>query len=136
LHQLRREVDQILAVIGSVDTAPSVATATDIYAQILLTTLGREFARNETPLHSGVQALLDHDRARGTEYRSTLCTYFGALGDVAETARQLNIHPNTLRYRLRRAAVGFGVPLGYPDDILTTWLQLRLAPNQDGHGGQ
>jgi sugar diacid utilization regulator len=135
LHQLRREVDQILAVIGSVDSAPSVATATDIYAQILLTTLGREFARNETPLHSGVQALLDHDRARGTEYRSTLCTYFGALGDVAETARQLNIHPNTLRYRLRRAAVGFGVPLGYSDDILTTWLQLRLAPRQDGRGG-
>lgn len=137
LHQLRREVDQILAVIASADSAPSVATATDIYAQILLTTLGREFARDETPLHSGVQALLDHDLARGTEYRSTLCTYFGALGDVAETARQLNIHPNTLRYRLRRAAVGFGVPLGHPDDILTTWLQLRLAPSQDGHeGGQ
>lgn len=135
LHKLRREVDQVLAVIGSNDSAPSVATATDIYAQILLTTLAREFARHETPLHSGVRALLDHDQARGTEYQATLCTYFGALGDVAETARQLNIHPNTLRYRLRRAADGFRVPLGHPDDILTTWLQLRLAPSQDGRGG-
>ena len=135
LHQLRLEVDQVLAVIGSVDSMPSVATATDIHAQILLTTLARDFARNETPLHSGVRALLDHDQARGTEYQSTLCTYFGALGDVAETARQLNIHPNTLRYRLRRAAVGFRVPLGHPDDILTTWLQLRLAPGTEGRGG-
>ncbi|MGH3640570.1 MAG: PucR family transcriptional regulator [Mycobacterium sp.] len=128
LHQLRLEVDQVLAVIGSADSTPSVATATDIHAQILLTTLAREFARNETPLHSGVRALLDHDQARGTQYQSTLCTYFGALGDVAETARQLNIHPNTLRYRLRRAADAFRVPLDHPDDILTTWLQLRLAP--------
>lgn len=128
LHQLRLEVDQVLAVIGSADSTRSIATATDIHAQILLTSIAREFARNETSLHSGVRALLDHDLARGTEYRSTLCTYFGALGDVAETARQLNIHPNTLRYRLRRAAEGFRVPLDHPDDILATWLQLRLAP--------
>lgn len=127
LHPLRLEVDQVLAVIGATESTPSVATASDIHAQLLLTTVAHEFARDETPLHPGVQALLNHDRARGTEYQSTLCTYFAVLGDVAAAAQALNIHTNTVRYRVRRAAEAFGVPLDHPDDILTTWLQLRLA---------
>ena len=127
LHQLRLEVDQVLAVMASTPSTHTVAAATDLHAQLLLAKLAQEFTRDESTCHPGVRALLDHDQTRGTDYRTTLCAYFAALGDVASTARDLNIHPNTVRYRLRRAEEAFGVPLEHGDDLLTTWLQLRLA---------
>ena len=49
-----------------------------------------------------VDALADHDRRRRTALLDTLEEYLARRRSIAETARVLFIHPNTLRQRLDR----------------------------------
>lgn len=49
-----------------------------------------------------LEALVDYDRRRGTELVSTLRTWLDASGDILCAGKQLRVHTNTLRYRLRR----------------------------------
>lgn len=55
----------------------------------------------------------------------TLATWCGCFGNVSRTARELGIHENTVRYRLKRAEEHYGVALLDPDTLLAAWLQLR-----------
>ena len=45
--------------------------------------------------------------------------------DRREAAEQLHVHPNTLDYRLGRAAELTGLDLGRPDDLVLTVLALK-----------
>ena len=65
-------------------------------------------------------------RKRGDAQVATLRAYLDAHGDVGRAARDLGVHPNTLRYRVRRAVELAGVDLDDPDERLVTELQLRL----------
>lgn len=55
--------------------------------------------------------------------RQTLQTYLDCQGDIAETARSLFIHRNTVKYRINRINEILDTPLSNPDSSL----QLRLA---------
>ncbi|WP_288185820.1 PucR family transcriptional regulator [uncultured Sporomusa sp.] len=55
--------------------------------------------------------------------RQTLQTYLDCQGDIAETARALYIHRNTVKYRIARLNEILDTPLSNPDFSL----QLRLA---------
>ncbi|WP_053385219.1 PucR family transcriptional regulator [Leucobacter celer] len=65
--------------------------------------------------------MMDEDPA----VAETLATWCGCFGNVARTARELGIHENTVRYRLKRAEEHYGVALLDPDTLLAAWLQLR-----------
>lgn len=45
-----------------------------------------------------------HDIEHGTQYVATLRAWLQAQGDPTEAGRQLGVHENTVRYRLRRMA--------------------------------
>jgi DNA-binding PucR family transcriptional regulator len=47
---------------------------------------------------------------------------------VAAAASVLHLHPNTLRYRLRRSSELFELSLDDPDGRLAAWMFLRLNP--------
>src|SRR5690606_18608071 len=49
-----------------------------------------------------LRELRAHDAERGTEYALSVAAWCTAGFDVAEAARTLDVHPNTLRYRMRR----------------------------------
>lgn len=106
--------------------ADSVKAADDIAQELVLMTVADHLPR-EAPVLPVVTALLDADRAGGTPYAQTVLAYLGAMGEIASTAAALNVHENTVRYRVRRAVEMFGLNLSDPDQILVTWLQLRLA---------
>jgi purine catabolism regulator len=55
--------------------------------------------------------------------RQTLQTYLNCQGDIAETARALYIHRNTVKYRIARLNELLDTSLSNPDYSL----QLRLA---------
>ncbi|MET8329600.1 helix-turn-helix domain-containing protein [Streptomyces sp. NPDC005181] len=74
-----------------------------------------------------VHDLVRTDLATGGELVRSLAAYFDASGDVARAARRLVLHPNTLRYRLRRARERFGVDLDDPDTRLLITLAVRLT---------
>ncbi|WP_228000149.1 PucR family transcriptional regulator [Nocardia australiensis] len=72
--------------------------------------------------------LLAHDRSHGTEYITTLDAYLQHHGEPTQAARILNIHPNTLRYRMRQIRAIAGTDLINPRVRLA--LQLQLLASQ------
>ncbi|MGK0722324.1 PucR family transcriptional regulator [Leucobacter sp. W1478] len=56
----------------------------------------------------------------------TLLEWCNSSGNVAQAARRLTVHENTVRYRLRQIQEECGIDLFDPDTLLTTWLQLRV----------
>lgn len=73
-----------------------------------------------------VAALVTRDRDQGTDLARSLLRYLDAFGDVTAVAKRLNVHPNTLRYRIRRAVALTGLDLDDPEHRLAATLQLRL----------
>jgi GAF domain-containing protein len=74
------------------------------------------------PFQAKVESLIEYDRRRGTSLVETLETYLDGRGNILGTARQLFIHPNTLRQRLGRIEQTMGVDLNSVD-----WVSLDLA---------
>jgi GAF domain-containing protein len=78
----------------------------------------------------GVEALLEHDRRRGTALVATLERYLALRRSVVETARELFIHPNTLRQRLARIERVAGIDVG-SEDLLALELAIKLVRLQE-----
>jgi hypothetical protein len=75
-----------------------------------------------------VSAVTAYDRNHGTEFGRTILAYLENGLNVAAAASVLHLHPNTLRYRLRRASELFELALDDPDGRLAAWMFLRLSP--------
>lgn len=104
LPTARHEADECLALheISSPDTAP--VAYDESWDDILLQRL-RTAARSGRPPDRGpVAELRRHDRAHDTEYVATLQAWLEAQGDSAEAGKNLGVHENTVRYRLRKMA--------------------------------
>ncbi len=130
LSELRKELEEVVRVLeipGTNHVSGRVVGTKDVNAALLLDQLARIMEARPRLVHPGVRELLEHDAASGTEYRTSLSAYFAATGDVATAARGLNVHPNTLRYRLKRATELFGLDFSTGDEQLALWLQLRVA---------
>ncbi|MFC5947475.1 helix-turn-helix domain-containing protein [Pseudonocardia lutea] len=68
------------------------------------------------------------DRTRQSDLVATLRAWFAADMSNRETAGRLFVHPNTVGYRLKRAAGAAGLDLGRPADLMT--LQLALVVDE------
>ena len=73
-----------------------------------------------------IGSLIDYDREHGAELFDSANAYLLAHGDVRAAAGELGIHPNTLRYRIRRVEQLLGIDFTDPADRLLLELQLRL----------
>ncbi|GAA4217301.1 PucR family transcriptional regulator [Actinocatenispora rupis] len=69
--------------------------------------------------------LLDHDGSRGGWYAETLRAYLEHPADPAAASRQLHVHPNTFRYRMRRLRGALRADLDSPDVRLALLIQLN-----------
>ncbi|MDH6124148.1 helix-turn-helix domain-containing protein [Kitasatospora sp. GP82] len=130
LTDLRAEVDDILRVTTCDQQAPAVADLTQTHARVLLAHFADELARLPRLRHPGIAAMVEHDRTQHTDYAATVTAWLDAVGNVGQAAERLSVHPNTLKYRLRRARELFGLDLDHPDDRLSCWLQLRVQQRQ------
>jgi GAF domain-containing protein len=79
---------------------------------------------------TAVEALLSHDRQRRTALLDTLEEYLARRRSVADTARTLYIHPNTLRQRLARIERVTGLRLE-TEDLLALELAVKLVRLDD-----
>jgi GAF domain-containing protein len=70
----------------------------------------------------GIERLFGHARGRGPDLVRTLDTYLALRGSLTHTARQLSVHPNTLRQRLARIAELTGLLVDRED-----WIALAMA---------
>ena len=71
-------------------------------------------------------------QASGSALVDTLAAYLEQTASLEATARVLFVHPNTVRYRLRRVAEIVGYVPGDPRDAFTLRLALALGRLADG----
>lgn len=123
----RADADRVLdAMAPDLD----VAAIGDLRAEILL---DRALSLIAGEVHDpAAAALLDHDAEHGSELARSVLAHLDSLGDVRSAARQLTVHPNTLRYRLRRATEVAGLRLDDPSARLVHHLHLlaHLRPHR------
>jgi DNA-binding PucR family transcriptional regulator len=124
LAALRTEADDILRTLDS-PSAPRVATLSDVRTRVLLRYAGVELSRNPE-LWNPALGTLDAGRTDGVSLGASLLAWFEALFDIRKAADTLFVHPNTLRYRLRRITELTGLDLDDADECLGLWLQLRV----------
>jgi DNA-binding PucR family transcriptional regulator len=120
----RREADRVLDAMGE---SQDVAVFGEIRAEVLLTqTLGL-LAANPDLRDPGVARLVEYDREHRTDLVGSVVAWLDAMGDVRAAAERLTVHPNTLRYRVRRATAIAGLRLDDPRARLVHHLQLLAA---------
>lgn len=126
----RKLADKLLTVMAQTrrrtGSKVTVADGEGMRSVLLLHALAEHAELIDDLRLDSVAAIVDHDTANETSYGQTLTAFYGALGDTTRTAKDLIVHENTVRYRMRRAQEIFGVDHDDPDHILATWLQLRL----------
>ncbi|MBJ7608321.1 MAG: helix-turn-helix domain-containing protein [Candidatus Dormibacteraeota bacterium] len=119
------DAEETLRVLRSRDVAPAQADIDDVRLQVMLLDLANLHAGQ--PLgRTKLTPLVEHDQQHHTEYVLTLREYLDAFGDLKRAARQLEIHPNTIRYRLRKLGEVSGIDLDDAEERLSLLLQLRL----------
>ena len=118
----RREADEVLRAIAL--RGGSVATIDDVATQRLLLLLTDLLPEHPEFISDKVRALASADEA-GT-YVQTLRAYLDAFGSIPRAAEVLDVHPNTLRYRLRRALEISELDLEDADERIVLELGLRL----------
>lgn len=122
----RREADRILDAMSH-DLDVDVATIADVRAKVVLSELVTFLQGNERLQDSRLAVLFEHDAQHSTELARSLLSYLEAFGDVRVASDRLHIHPNTLRYRVRRCGELTGIDFQEPAERLNAHLQLLLA---------
>lgn len=117
----REEADRVLDALTE-DTDPDVATLAEVRSRVLVGETLALLAERPSLRDPRLTALDNH-------LAPSLLAYLDALGDVRTAAARLHVHPNTLRYRVRRAAELTGLDLDDPLVRLFAGLQLRLPAN-------
>ena len=119
----RRSAERVLGVIARRGpVGPHVAHADDLRAEILILQIVSLVA--ELPeLSDGAVARLaaaDPDQLR------TLRAFLDAHGDIGAAAQTIQVHPNTMRYRMRRLQQTYGIDLADPETRLLASLEARV----------
>lgn len=106
---------------------PPIASLDDARTTVLLDEIVSQVAGQPRLVDPRVHALRDYDAAHDGSLVQTLGVYLDCFGDIAAAAADLHVHPNTVRYRVRRIEKVLGSSLGDADDRLVLALGLRAT---------
>ena len=119
----RIEVDRVL---DQTSGDQQVTTLADSRTPVLLGEILDLIAEHDQLRDPRIDALVAYDARYAAEMRRSVETYLQHFGDVRGAAAELQIHPNTLRYRIRRAEEILDIDLGEPAGRLLVELQLAV----------
>jgi DNA-binding PucR family transcriptional regulator len=122
----RGDADRVLATMARGHWPSDVASLADVRAEVLLSEVLAYLGDQPRIRDPRLAALVEHDTEHGGILVPAVLAWLDAFGDVRAAASALNIHPNTVRYRVRRAAEVSGADFGDPAQRILTQLQLRL----------
>lgn len=129
----RGDADRVLDAMVR-DTATSaggtwperIASLTDVRSAVLFSELLALLTERPRLRDPRIRVLAEYDAGHAGALVPSVLAYLDAFADVRSAARALHVHPNTLRYRIRRAAEVSGVDLDDPRQRILAQLQLRL----------
>jgi DNA-binding PucR family transcriptional regulator len=124
----RADVDRVFDSAGRHPGAIRRVTSTDeARTTVVLDEIVRLIAARGGLLDPRLAVLSDYDARHDGSLVETLRVYLDCFGDVAAAGAALHVHPNTVRYRIRRIEHVLGTSLGDPDDRLVLALGLRAT---------
>ncbi|WP_406317440.1 helix-turn-helix domain-containing protein [Streptosporangium sp. NBC_01639] len=126
----RQEADESLALRAGRPGGALAVVYDESWDEILLQRLRAAASSGRVPARGPVAELTRHDAEHGTRYIATLRAWLEAQGELAAAAGRLDVHPNTVRYRLRRMAELTDLRLELPEKRLA--MIIALAVHQDG----
>jgi purine catabolism regulator len=94
--------------------------------QLLLALKERNLEHLRRFFQETVSALVEHDERKQGDLVRTLEGFFAANGNLAKAASDLDVHRNTLVYRLERISELTGLDLEDPDNRLILHLALKV----------
>ena len=121
----RRAAERALAVLAR-RPSERVVHIDDVRAHAALLDILDFAAGLDDVLHPGVHTLLERGSGDRNDHIATLRAYLDCHGDAVKAAALLDVHPNTLRYRLRRLTEIAELHLDDADERLMCELELRL----------
>lgn len=123
VQHARFEVDRVLdGTVGE----QRVTTLADSRTSVLLREIVDLIGAHAQLLDPRIEVLLAYDEKTGSSLCDSLEVYLDHVGDVRAAADTLHVHPNTLRYRVKRVEKILGLDLADPDTRLLVELQLRV----------
>jgi PucR-like helix-turn-helix protein/diguanylate cyclase with GGDEF domain len=129
----RDDADKTLRVL-KIEAERRVAGVDDVAPQAFLLAV-RDAAEADARIHAGLlRPLLDQDGERHTNYVETIRAYLAFFGDLPRAAAAIGVHPNTFRYRLKRACEAANVDLSDPIVRLALELELHWLYLEDVEG--
>lgn len=118
-----QDADRVLSGLLTSGSA-TIATARDAWATLLLDKFLRVPGMPDDTLPPALAQLFGSDSQREREQLQTVRVALDHWGDIAETARHLHVHQNTVRYRLQRFSDVSGIDLSNPTNRLSLWILL------------
>lgn len=132
LPQARVQAERALSVARHTHTRQNSATFEDVWPTAALLRLATTPIATEIIGSGPVRRLQALDHENGTEYVTTLREYLLAGADTREAAARLNVHVNTVRYRLGKLRDECPVDLEDPLARLVITMQLTLLKLRQG----
>ncbi|WP_337830841.1 PucR family transcriptional regulator [Pseudonocardia sp. TMWB2A] len=118
-----KEVDDVIDRTNQRQRATRIA---DLWPAYVIDRLRESAAEHPYLLRGPVDALYQLDAVGRSEYVRSLSAYFDHSGDIGAAATSMFMHPNTLRYRLRRMQELTSLDLSDPMARLVAEMQLRI----------
>ncbi|HYH33096.1 MAG TPA: helix-turn-helix domain-containing protein [Pseudonocardia sp.] len=135
LPRSRAEAAELRALMASEHVRGPLTRIEDAWDTVVVAR-ARSAVHPEISLLGGpLPALVAHDRDQHTDYLATLAAWLRHAGEPKAAATELRIHPNTLRYRMRRLGEVAPVDLGSPQVRLALQLQLCALDAARAAGG-
>lgn len=127
VSRARAEVDRVLDGTDGTDGTRRVTTLADSRTEVLLGEILTTIAQNEQLWDPRIAALDAYDRRNSSTMRESAVAYLAHSGDVRRAAQQLGIHPNTVRYRIKRVEEITDTNLSDPACRLLLEIQLAMT---------
>jgi len=126
-------IADVAASYGEARDAVEIAVGIGIHGQplhfddVLIDHMVRSTPHADRILDSTLRPLLEYDAAKQAELVSTLRAYMESSFNLTRSAEVLQVHPNTVVYRLRRIRELSGRDPHDPNDLLLLFLGLKLS---------
>ncbi|MDI6908578.1 PucR family transcriptional regulator [Nocardioides sp.] len=119
----RTEADELADLLRDRPSLASSVTFEDEWARLYLARALKVMTEHDVP--GPVWELQLHDDQFGTEYVRTLEAWLSYQTDLRRAAKELHVHPNTIRHRMKRIADIVDIDLEDPEQVLAIRLQAQ-----------
>ncbi|ASU77741.1 PucR family transcriptional regulator [Actinopolyspora erythraea] len=129
----RGRADEVLALLRTGMVERDIAVHEQLWHTLVLTRMAGAASDAGVDALGPLARLRDNDHSQGTEYLRTLHSWLRHPGDPRAASGELNVHPNTFRYRMKRVSALLGADLD-DADVRSALLVQLLAERWNPHG--